>query len=312
MSYEQLRHRLIQGRPLVVGADVGASFRVQGVSLDAPGSLGLLLRRGPEDVLGLHRAEAACRVDVLCALTADTTPRALAEVGMQHRAAMLTGLAVELALNAASECLKPVAIAGLLGSDMVSPVAADRLHGELAEHAERLAAAGCELIIARGQGSRLGLMAAVVAAASTDLPTWAVVECNASGDVTSLGPVGPLIEGLHEAGASAVIFEVTSIDLGLELLDCANASITAEGLFAGVLLAASADSVRGFPDEQSLPLSWAERALDLDLHGARVIGGGAGTTVAHTAALARALGIVHPSLPMTRSDTELDRSPPGL
>jgi len=312
MSYEQIRHRLIQGRPLVVGADVGASFRVQGVSLDAPGSLGVLLRSGPEDVLGHHRAEAACRVDVLCALTADTTPRALAEVGMQHRAAMLTGLAVELALNAASESVKPVAIAGLLGSDMVSPVAADRLHEELVEHAQRLAAAGCELIIARGQGSHLGLMAAVVAAASTDLPTWAVIECRAASDVANLGPVSPLIEGLQDAGASAVIFEVPSIDLGIELLDRANASITAEGMFAGVLLAASSDSVRGFPDTESLPLTWAERALDLDLHGARVIGGGAGTTVAHTAALARGLGIVHPSLPMTRSDTELDHSPPGI
>ncbi len=309
MSYEQIRHRLVQGRPLVVGADVGASFRVQGVSLDAPGSLGLLLRRGPEDVLGHYRAEAACRVDVLCALTADTTPRALAEVGMQHRAAMLTGLAVELALNAATECVKPVAVAGLLGSDMVSPVAADRMHEEFVEHAERLAAAGCELIIARGQGSHLGLMTAVVAAASTDLPTWAVIECRGAED---LGPVTPLIEGLQKAGATAVIFEVPSIDLGIELLDRAEASICAEGLFAGVLLAASSDSVRGFPDVESLPLSWAERALDFDLHGARVIGGGAGTTEAHTAALARALGIVHPSLPMTRSDTELDHSPPGM
>jgi hypothetical protein len=309
MSYEQICHRLVQGRPLVVGADVGASFRVQGVSLDAPGSLGILLRRRPEDVLGHHRAEAACRVDILCALTADTTPRALAEVGMQHRAAMLTGLAVELALDAASESAKPVAVAGLLGSDMVSPVAADRMHEEFVEHAERLAAAGCELVIARGQGSHLGLMTAVVAAASTDLPTWAVIECRGSDD---LGPVTPLIEGLQKAGATAVIFEVPSIDLGIELLDRASASICAEGLFAGVLLAASSESVRGFPDIESLPLSWAERALDLDLHGARVIGGGAGTTEEHTAALARALGIVHPSLPMTRSDTELDHSPPGL
>jgi 5-methyltetrahydrofolate--homocysteine methyltransferase len=231
---------------------------------------------------------------------------------MQHRSAMLTGLAVELALDAAAESVKPVAVAGLLGSDMVSPVAADRLHEELVEHADRLAAAGCELIIARGQGSHLGLMAAVVAAASTDLPTWAVIECQSSAETINIGPVAPLIEGLEDAGASAIIFEVPSIDLGIELLDRAQAAISAEGLFSGVLLAASAESVRGFPDIQSLPLSWAERALDLDFHGARIIGGGAGTTDAHTSALARALGIVHPSLPATRSDTELDQSPPGL
>jgi len=312
MNYERIEHRLVQGRPLVVGADVGASFRAKGISLGAPGELSLLLRRTPEDVLNHYRTEVACRVDVLCALTADTAPRALAEVGMQHRSAMLTGVAVELALSAAAESLKPVAVAGLLGSDMVAPLAADRLHEELVEHAERLAAAGCELIIARGQGSHLGLMAAVVAAAGTELPTWAVIECRSSAELKALGPVAPLIEGLQGAGASVVIFEVPAVDLGIEMLERSQASICSEGLFPGVLLAASAESVRGFPDDECAPAHWAERALDLDAHGARIIGGGAGTTEAHSAALAHALGFVHPSLPSTRSDTELDQSPPGI
>lgn len=312
MNYERIRHRLEQGRPLVVGADVGASFRAKGISLGAPGELSLLLRRSPDEVLNHYRAEVGCRVDVLCALTADTAPRALAEVGMQHRSAMLTGVAVELALAAASESQKTVAVAGLLGSDMVAPLAADRLHEELVEHAERLAAAGCELIIARGQGSHLGLMAAVVAADGTELPTWAVVECRSADELNALGPVAPLIEGLQGAGASAVIFEVPSVELGIELLERSQSSISAEGLFPGVLLAASAESVRGFPDEHCDPTHWAEHALDLDIHGARIIGGGAGTTEAHTAALAQALGFVHPSLPTSRSDTELDHSPPGM
>jgi len=312
MNYERIEHRLIQGRPLVVGADVGASFRSKGISLGAPGELSLLLRRTPEDVLNHYRTEVACRVDVLCALTADTAPRALAEVGMQHRSAMLTGVAVELALSAAAESQKPVAVAGLLGSDMVAPLAADRLHEELVEHAERLAAAGCELIIARGQGSHLGLMAAVVAAAGTELPTWAVIECRSSAELRALGPVAPLIEGLQGAGATVVIFEVPAVDLGIEMLERSQASVSSEGLFPGVLLAASAESVRGFPDDECAPAHWAERALELDVHGARIIGGGAGTTEAHSAALAHALGFVHPSLPNTRSDTELDQSPPGI
>ena len=312
MNYERIEHRLVQGRPLVVGADVGASFRAKGISLGAPGELSLLLRRTPEDVLNHYRTEVACRVDVLCALTADTAPRALAEVGMQHRSAMLTGVAVELALSAAAESQKPVVVAGLLGSDMVAPLAADRLHEELVEHAERLAAAGCELIIARGQGSHLGLMAAVVAAAGTDLPTWAVIECRSSAELKALGPVAPLIEGLQGAGATVVIFEVPEVDLGIEMLERSQASVSSEGLFPGVLLAASAESVRGFPDDECAPAHWAERALDLDVHGARIIVGGAGTTEAHSAALAHALGFVHPSLPSTRSDTELDQSPPGI
>ncbi len=312
MSYESIRHRLERGRPLVLDADTGASFRARGRAIDAPGALGRLLRERPEDVLSHYRAEICSRVDVLCALTLDTTPRALAEVGMQHRAAMLTGRAVELALDAASEGPKPVAVAGLLGSEMVAPLAADRLHEEFVEHAERLAAAGCELLIARGQGSRLGLMAAVVAASGTELPTWAVVECLPSGELITGGPVGPLIEALEEAGATAVLFEVSSIDNGIAQLERVASSMSADGsLFPGVLLAAGPLSVRGFPDPGSRPEHWADRALDLDLKGARIIGGGAGTTETHTAALARALGEVHPSMPTRRSDTEFDQVPPG-
>src|SRR5262245_25321973 len=133
MSFEHIRHRLQRGRPLVLDADTGASFRARGLALDTPGALGLLLRERPLDVLEHYRTEVGSRVDVLCALTADTTPRALAEVGMAHRAAMLTSISVELAMDAAQASDKPVAVAGVLGSDMVTPVAADRMLEELRE-----------------------------------------------------------------------------------------------------------------------------------------------------------------------------------
>ena len=70
-------------------------------------------------------------------------------------------------------------------------------------------------------------------------------------------------------------------------------------------------AVRGFDDPDANPWRWASGAIDLDSCGARVIGGGAGTTEAHTAALAQAMGALHPSIPQSRSDTEVDRSPPG-
>jgi len=308
MSYDRLRHRLLSGRPLVVDSDTGAAFRARGVAIDTPGALGLLLRQRPEDVLAHYLAEIESNVDVLSALTPDTTPRALAEVGMQHRAALLTSRAVELAQEAACHSEKPVAVAGVLGSEMVNPLAADRLHEEFSEHAERLAVAGCELIIARGQGSRLGLMAAVVAAAATDLPTWAVVECDSVGDLGSVAGER-LLESLLEAGASVVLFEVDSIQAGVEQLRRARGA--SPGIAPGVLLAASSRAVRGFADTSSNPWRWASGAIELDTCGARVIGGGAGTTEAHTEALAQAMGAVHPSIPQSRSDTEVDHSPPG-
>jgi len=309
MTFERIRHRLQNGRPLVVDSDTCASFRSRGVELDSPGAVGQLLRERPNEVLAHYRAEVQSRVDVLSALTADTTPRALAEVGMQHRAAQLTRLAVEFALEVAAESEKPIAVAGVLGSDMVSPVAADRLHEEFTEHAARLANAGCELLLARGQGSRLGLMTAVVAAAQTDLPTWAVLECASVDDLGSGGTPQELVEALGEAGATAVLFEVPHVDLGLACLERCQAAFELHGLVPGILLASSAESVRGFSDGESNPEHWAQRALDLSIGGARVIGGGAGTTEAHTQALARALGSLHPSIPTRRSDTELDRGP---
>ncbi|HEY6557093.1 MAG TPA: homocysteine S-methyltransferase family protein [Polyangiaceae bacterium] len=300
MSFQRISSRLRVGRPLVVDADTGASFRARGVGLDSPGALGVLLRQRPQEVLDHYRAEVRSQVDVLCALTADTTPRALAEVGMEHRSAMLTGLAVELALEAAAESTKPVAVAGVLGSEMVSPMASGRLGEELGEHAERLKAAGCELLLARGQGSRLELMASVAAAAGTELPTWAVVECLPNGEIVTGGALLPLLAPLQDAGASVLLLEVSSIETAFARLEELTAALAAQlhptGLAPGVLLAAGVASVRGFPDEDSDPLRWVQGALDLEARGCRVIGGGAGTTESHTAALARALGALHPTM----------------
>ncbi|MEI9952028.1 MAG: homocysteine S-methyltransferase family protein [Pseudomonadota bacterium] len=309
MTFERIQHRLQNGRPLVVDADTAASFRARGVELDSPGSLGLMLRGRSSEVLDHYRTEVRSQVDVLSALTADTTPRALAEVGMEHRAAQLTRRAVELALEAAAESENPVAVAGVLGSDMVNPVAADRLHDEFNEHAARLAAAGCELILARGQGSRPGLMAAVVAAARSQLPTWAVLEIASADELTSAGNAEDLVNALAEAGASVILFEVAQVDLGLAYLQRFRPAFELHGIAPGVLLAGSEASLRGFHDESSNPEHWVERAVDLSLGGARAIGGGAGTTEAHTRSLAEALGSLHPSLPAPRRDSDLDRGP---
>jgi hypothetical protein len=298
MSFDQIRYRLESGRPLVMDADNAASLRARGVELDVPGALGQLLRESAGHVSAHYRAEVASRVDVLTALTADTTPRALAEVGMQHRAAALTALALELAFEASAQQTWPIAIAGVLGSDMVGPVASDRLEAELAEHALRLHAAAAELIIARGQGSRFGLLSAVSAASRTRVPTWAVVEHDPEAKGGALA--GDLAAELARAGASVVLYEVPSVEVGLSELAEGRAALAAAGLKAGVLLAASADAVRGFAEHSADLAGWVERALDLAEAGARVIGGGAGTTESHTRTLSAALGALHPSSPPAR------------
>ena len=120
-------------------------------------------------------------------------------------------------------------------------------------------------------------------------------------------PLPELLADLHRAGASAALFEVSSVTAALARLEESRSALESTGLFAGVMLAASENAVRGFGDAAVDAERWAERALDLVLAGARIIGGGAGTTEAHTSALARALGTLHPSLPAPQGDDALDR-----
>lgn len=296
MSLDWIRRRLESGRPLIIDADIGACLRARGHSLDVPGALGQLVRERPEEVLAHHAEEVDNRVDVLTALTTDTTPRALSEVGMQHRAAALTARAVEIAYEAAGKSRGTVAVAGALGSDLLGPVASERLHAELAEHAARLHAASTELVIARGQGSRFDLLAAVTAAGRTGLSTWAVIERD---EEVAAGPLFPLelAEALREAGASVALLELRSLELALRELPHALETCARAGLAAGVLLASSPRALRGFEDEGADPTAWAARAVELTHAGARVLGGGAGTTEAHTRALVEALTALHPSLP---------------
>lgn len=288
-----LLSRLETGRPLLVSADAEASLRARDVPLRGPAALGLLIREHPGMVAEHYHHEIVCGVDVLCALTEDTLPRVLAQIGMPFRAAALTGCAVDLALDAADDAPRPVIVAGVLGNPRVSPPAADRIAEELAMHATRLAAAGCELIIARGFGhsvepglARLARRAAVVSASATELPTWAVIEMVEGGftdDGESLEDAG---RAALDGGAQVVLLEVAHASMGLPLLDRLRSAVP--GLLIGVSLAAQ-------PGES--PEAWASAAKQLLDAGSSVLGGGPGTTGRHLAALSRSLrGGERPSL----------------
>lgn len=289
MGYDKIRRRLREGRPLVVDADVGASLRARGFEMDAPGALGAILHRTPEAVRDHHLVELGSRVDILSALTADTTPRALSEAGMEHRSARLTAAALELVSEAAEKSARSVGIAGVLGSELVSATMRGRFEDEMQEHAVRIAVGGAELIIVRGMGSRLDLVFAVAAAASQDVPCWAVVDRYVAAEESAL----ELATALEDAGAEAVLFEVDSVDDGLQKLGAIAGRMGS--VVPGALLTAAPDALRGFPSP--LLSTWVDRAVELTSAGARVVGGGAGTTEDHTRALALRLGVLHPSLP---------------
>lgn len=298
--------RLDTGRPLLVSGDPLASLVARGVQLQGPAALGRLLREHPSTVREHYHQEISSGVDVLCCLTADTIPRALQQIGMPFRSAALTGDAVELALDAAELTPRPLIVAGVLGNTDVPPVAEDRVGEELATHAARLAAAGCELILARGFGAaratdsaftRLARRAAIVSGAMTQLPTWAVVALDWGGFTSDGAPADVCAGHAFEEGAQVVVFEIPGAEVGLGWVDrllnvCSTSSHRRPESAARPHAPASADTsdIRhlGFAlAAGSLePDAWAHEARRLLEAGVRVVGGGPGTTHRHVAALA--------------------------
>jgi S-methylmethionine-dependent homocysteine/selenocysteine methylase len=282
-----------------MSCDPTSSFRARGTILSGQAALARLVREQPATVADHYHDEIAAGADVICALTADTMTRVLAEIGMGFRAAVLTSSAIDLALDAAELTPRPLAVAGVLGAsgprsssgvfpmgtgnenEIGPPPGADKLAEDYAMHAARLAAAGCELIVARGLRAdlnkslaRFARRAAVVSASSTQLPTWAIVEV----EPTGFTPDGETLEDASrsamDAGAQAVLFEVTSPEVALALVDRLRMAPT--GRAFGV--------VPGDPDEA--PEAWATAAKRLLESGARILGGGARTTTRHLQALA--------------------------
>jgi 5-methyltetrahydrofolate--homocysteine methyltransferase len=288
-----LLSRLETGRPLLVSADAEASLRARDVPLKGPSALGRLVREHPGMIAEHYHHEILCGVDVLCALTADTLPRALAQIGMPFRSAALTGCAVDLALDAADAAPRPVIVAGVLGNPHVSPPPTDRIAEELAMHATRLAAAGCELILARGFGpsaepgvSRLARRAAVVSASATELPTWAVIAVDEAGFTDDGEPLEDAARAAHDGGAHVALLEIAHASSGLALLERLRGALPA--LLVGFALAAQSGES---------PDAWASAAKLLIDAGSSVLGGGPGTTGRHLSALARLFrGDKRPSL----------------
>ena len=296
-SLDALLTRLEAGRPLVLGGDPVSSFAARGVETSGAAPLGRAVRENPGAVSEHYRQEIAAGSDVIVAVTDETMPRALAQIGMAFRSAALTGTAVDLAIEAVGPAHRPIVVAGLLGARWIAPALPERITEEYAMHATRLSTSGCELIIARGfspeafrhgtQLARMARLSAIVSACATQLPTWALLE---SSDGERVVDGDSLEEGTRtavEAGVHAVLVDVPSESAAKSALEI----VTRAGApRVGVLLAASPECQHGVPDTTTSVDAWAAACKRLVEAGARFVGGGAGTTAKHVAVLARVLG----------------------
>ena len=313
--------RLEAGRPLILGGDPTATLRARGIPLDGDAPLGRLVRESPLVVADHYDHEIASGVDVIAALTADTMPRALLQIGMAFRAAALTGAAVDLAQESAQRAPRPVAVAGVLGARWIAPTQPDRIAEEYARHAARLAASECEILLARGWVAgagrspavgtipppsaggmaRLTRRAAIVSGSSTHLPTWAVIEVGAGLCTPDREPLDECAHAAVEGGASLLLLEAPSFEIASGALQ----RVSDAGVPIGVLLAAAGalaevasgsaktpqpEGVAALSQAEQAAEAWAQQAKRLVSAGARAIGGGAGVSARYIAALSRTLG----------------------
>lgn len=287
--------RLATGRPLLLGGDaiasLGAAFGApaptMSMALASYPAIGRLVREQPAIVSEHYHREIAAGVDVVTALTADTCAPRLAEIGMAFRAAALTSAAIDLALDAAELAPRPLAVAGVLAAPFVTPptpASLERVGEEYALHAARLAAGGCDVVIVRSAATGWGRRAqrvGVSSAATTSLPTWAVLRADAPDESLEDGARAAV-----DAGASALLLEVTCPEEAAELARQLHGIGAVHGVLAG--------------DPVGDPEAWASamRALvDTDTATRTlIVGGGPGTTARHIAALSSLLHARAPSI----------------
>ncbi len=287
-----LLSRLKAGPPLVLGSDPSASLRLLGAHVDGPFAIGRLIREDPALIANLYARDAEAGADVLCALTAETMGPALLPIGMAFRAAALTRRALELAQDAARAASKPTLVAGIIGNAHVKLAATERVAEECSLHAARLLSDGCDLIVARSFGAaegaapgfeRFSRLSALISGTSTRMPTWVLAELEQPSATVDGESIPALINAAEDAGAQALLLSVPSAELGLVALSHAKA---ARNMSLGVLLAAPEKVKPDAPASSPEVQAWAKNAQELVRAGARIIGGGSGTSFEHIRALA--------------------------
>jgi len=272
---------------LVLDAALGTELTARGVDTSPPLWSARALEAAPELVLSIHRENVAAGADVVTACTFRTHGR-----NVEGRdAAALTRLAVALAkesgarfiagsLSPLEDCYRP---------DLVPDDAA--LAREQAEQAERLASAGCDLILVETMNAVRELVTAARAAAATGLPVVASMVTDGGGRLLSGEPIERAVVELFSLPDPPVAIGVNCVPARQIGKDVALLALAAPG----VALAAYGNT--GLPTEDGRftepidPEEFAALAMAWVALGARLVGGCCGTGATHTRAIRDAIGL---------------------
>lgn len=254
---QRLSARLDARQPLVFDGGIRGAMKQAGLPLDHPLGTASVLQSEAQLVTALHQRFCSAGVHVLRANTSETTPRALSRTGYGYRAAKLSSLAIDLAVSAVESSGRQVCVAGVLPPMEASD---EKLRGEQLAHAQRLMAAGVDLIFVDPAHTLREAVAATAAAAQTGLPvivTLAVSEAGTLSDGEGLETVCAALSGAGGRG-----FIAAPSDPAGEVR--ATVELSGLGRPWGVYCA---------PGTALSPTEYAERMLELSEEGATLLGG---------------------------------------
>jgi S-methylmethionine-dependent homocysteine/selenocysteine methylase len=252
----------------------------------------LLDEPGRRALRAVHAEYVTAGADVLTAATFRTNRRALAAAGLDARFPELVRVAVAEA-RAAIPPGRAVRVAGSMAplEDCYRPdlrPARDVARAEHEEHARALAAAGCDLLLVETVAAADEGLAAVAAARATGLPVWVAAMATPRGTLLDGSELAAFFRAAASAGASAALVNCTPCD-GIDLaLDAAASASVRFGAYAH--MGPLDPAVLWHSQPVLSPEAYAERSLRWVRRGASIVGGCCGTSPAHIAALAAALG----------------------
>ena len=292
LGADLLRQRIAEGPPLVLDSAMGTELERRGVPSGLPLWSARALLVAPEQVLAIHRENAAAGADVLTANTFRTHARTLAKEGLGNRSRELTRKAVALARQAASPDAFVVGSLSPL-EDCYRPdlVPAEKsLASEHADQAQALVEAGVDGILIETMNSVSELAASVRASRATGLPVIASMITDGGGRLLSGETIESAVHALRGDPPDALSINcVPARRLAADLRRLVSASPELPLAAYGNLGPPSDPEGLHFTDPID-PAEFARLAMDWFDLGARMVGGCCGTTAAHTEAIASRLG----------------------
>ncbi|MEW6512031.1 MAG: homocysteine S-methyltransferase family protein [Bacteroidota bacterium] len=284
-----LARLLATQHPVILDGAMGTELQSRGVDIGLPLWSANALLTSPETVRQIHEDYIRAGADIITTDTFRTTQRTFRRAGIPDRSAELTALAVALAKEARDAFPdRSILIAGCVAplEDCYHPElvpSEEELRSEHVEHAQRLSAAGVDLLLLETMGTVREARAAAKAAHATGKEFIVSFICNEKGDLLGGDSLGNGVAAVAPFGPSAISINCVSpryIDRAIQSMNAAMGALHNQrtlpvGVYANVGVPGDEDSEKLVRDvDTDEYVSYVRRWLRA---GVRIIGGCCGT-----------------------------------